>query len=127
MGLLPIMTLPSEPASAWRWYHVAYGSPRSDAKLFNRSGSASVVLGGQSVRIELRTAGTEEVSTFAGRLNGKHLSGKLTNFFPSGDEAREGEYREKQVSNCRWRQFSIWPEYPDGSVTIVSRIDGSCQ
>ena len=43
------------------------------------------------------------------------------------DETRQGEYREKQIANCKWRQISILPEYPDASVLIISRVEGACQ
>jgi len=127
VALVPALSLAAEPAGAWRWYYAAYGAPGPDAKLFTRSGPASVVVDGSSVRIDLREAGSGDVSSFVGKVDGARLSGKLMKFFPSGDEARQGEYRERRIPNCKWRQFSIWPEYPDGSVLIVSRVEGSCQ
>jgi len=125
---LPMLSFSAEPsAGTWRWYYAAYGSTGSDAKLFIRSGSASVLIDGAAIKIELREASGGDAPSFVGKFEGARISGKLTKFFPSGDEARQGEYREKRISNCKWRQYSIWPEYPDGSVLIVSRIEGTCQ
>ena len=127
VAVLPTLAPAAEPASTWRWYYAAYGAPGPDAKLFTRSGAANVVVDGASVKIELREAGSGEASSFVGKVEGARLSGRLLKFFPSGDEARQGEYRERRIPNCKWRQFSIWPEYPDGSVLIVSRVEGACQ
>jgi len=90
---------------------------------------ANVLIDGATLRIDLVDAAPNagEKSTFVGKITSTHVSGKLTGFFPSGDEFRQGEYREKQLSTCRWRQISILPEYPDASALIISRIEGSCQ
>ena len=125
----PGVALPAETVHAWRWYYSAHGSPASDAKLIVRTGVANVVIDGASLRIDLAEAApsADEKSTFVGKLAGARVSGKLINFFPSGDEIRQGEYREKQIANCKWQQISILPEYPDASVLIISRVEGACQ
>jgi hypothetical protein len=119
----------AEPASTWRWYYAAYGATSLDAKVFLRSGVANVLIDGVTLKIDLVEAapGTGERPTFVGKIDGSRIAGKLKGFFPSGDEVRRGEYRERQLSTCRWRQISIFPEYPDASVLIISRIDGACQ
>lgn len=125
--LLPAQSHADEEAGAWRWYYVAYGAPGPNAKLFTRSGHAIVLANDSVVKIEMQEHSSGETSSFVGKVRGTHVAGKLMKFFPSGEETQQGEYREKQTLNCKWQQFSIRPEYPDGSILIVSRVEGPCQ
>lgn len=129
VAVLPVAGGAAEPAASWRWYYSAYGSPASDAKVFVRTGVANVAIDGATLRIEFTNAtpGAGEKSNFVGKVEGARVSGRLTKFFPSGDESRQGEYKERRIANCKWRQISILPEYPDGSVLVVSRVEGACQ
>jgi len=121
--------LAAEPAGAWRWYYVAYGSPAPEARVFTRTGTASVAIEGAAVRIDFRedAAAPGERPRFVGKLQAGRVSGRLAAFFPGGDETRQGDYREQRIANCRWREISIRPQVPDGSVLIVSRTEGACQ
>jgi hypothetical protein len=131
-GLLACAMFPvlaAEPAGAWRWYYAAYGSPAPEAKMFTRAGTASVAVDGTALRIDFKedTPAPGERARFVGKLAAGRVSGRLVGFFPSGDETRQGEYREQHVANCRWREIALRPQVPDGSVLIVSRMEGVCQ
>ncbi len=119
----------AEPSAGWRWYYAAYGSPAPEARVFTRAGTASVAIDGAALRIDFKedTAAAGERARFVGKLAAGRVSGRLVGFFPSGDETRQGEYREHRIANCRWREIAIRPQLPDGSVLIVSRMEGACQ
>ncbi len=121
--------LAAEPSSGWRWYYAAYGSPAPEARVFIRAGTASVAIEGAALRIDFKedTPAPGERARFVGKLQAGKVSGRLVSFFPSGDETRQGDYREHRIANCRWREIAIQPTVPDGSVLIVSRVEGACQ
>ena len=115
--------------TVWRWHATSYGSPSVEAKLFVRSGTArvSLVAGNLDITLTETATGKAEHSSFLGTINGTNVKGVLKGFFPSGDELRRGIYSEKRTANCRWRQFYVFPEYPDGSALVISQITGQCQ
>lgn len=119
----------AEPSGAWRWYYVAYGSPAPEARVFLRAGTASVAIEGAALRIDFKedAPAPGERARFVGNLQAGRVSGRLVGFFPSGDETRQGNYREQRIANCRWREIAIRPQVPDGSVLVVSRVEGVCQ
>lgn len=127
--LLSLKVSTAAPSNSWRWYYATYGSPATDAKLFVRAGTAAVVIDGGTIRIELTEATpvADSKSFFVGKIDGTKVSGRLTKFFPSGDEVRVGEYKQMQIANCIWRQFNINPAQPDGSALVISSMEGVCQ
>ncbi len=123
------VALAAEPSGGWRWYYAAYGSPAPEARVFTRVGTASVAVDGAALRIDFKedAPAPGERARFVGKRAAGRVSGRLVGFFPSGDEMRQGDYREQRVANCRWHEIALRPQVPDGSVLIVSRMEGVCQ
>ncbi len=117
-----------EMTDGWRWYYSSYYSPKTDTKILVRNGVANVIINDNIVEIEFIENGFEDSKyKFVGKIKNGNITGKLINFFPSADEVMQGNYRKKEIPNCEFRQIIIYPEYPDGSTLMVSKIDGACQ
>ncbi len=123
----PIITKAEDKANTWRWYYTSFYSPK-DTKVLLRSGTANVKIADKAIDINFIEGGLEgQKSKFVGKINKGDIVGELINFFPSGNDYMKGTYKERKIPNCRFSQISIYPEYPDGEILMLSKIDGLCQ
>jgi len=126
VALSPLPSAGAESGGPWRWYYSAFGSPELGAKVFARSGVATIYKSPTTIQIAMQEVGGT-TATFAGRVSASKLQGQLSNFFPSGGEFYQGTYKQLQVGSCKFEQIALSPGAPDGSTLMFSRISGHCQ
>jgi len=94
-----------------------------------RFGSAQVHLEAGRLRIEFKEPQIPELSAvFDGQIvkSGK-VRGELKGFFFHGSEILEGVYRRMEPENgCRLQEIMLRSGLSDGSVLMISRVQGQC-
>lgn len=120
-----------ETAPPWKWYFagIHHFSTSAETELLIRSGTAHAVIDDGSVRVEFVEKEAPELKpTFDGHLGtGGHLTGELSGFFPHEPETWKGAYRQMAVPGCRFEEIELRPSAPDGTVLMVSRVEGECE
>lgn len=114
----------------WNWYYVAFHSQAPGASVLLRSGTASVEVSENRIHVQFADREQPELrASFEGRIvDTVSVTGTLTGLFPSGAESRVGTYRRVGTTDkCRWQEIALRPSVPDGSVLMLSRVDGICQ
>lgn len=114
----------------WNWYYAAFYSPSLKSKVLLRSGVATVDIVHSKVLIKFKEEISPDIqSYYAGKVSASgEVLGSLNEFFPSGKEEFHGKYKQfRSSTTCHWQEIVLKPTTPDGSVIVISRIDGKCQ
>lgn len=128
--LFSISAYAQKSDSEWNWYYAAFYSPTVGSNVMLRSGTARVKLSQSDVSLQFTEREYPEMqASFTGRIVGVgNIKGMLKGFFPSGVDSFSGIYRQVgEAKYCRWQEIILRPNAPDGSVLVLSRIDGPCQ
>jgi hypothetical protein len=124
----PVYAQNSDPL--WNWYFVAFSAPGSGSEVMLRSGTARVVLGNETVRIEFTEEKLPELkATYVGTVTTTGIvKGGLNRFFMHEPEAWDGQYhRLGELPGCQSEEILLRPGVSDGAVLMIARVHGKCQ
>lgn len=133
VALLPGGAAANEKVQTWNWYYAAFNSPELRSGVFLRHGVAKSLRSDSSIRISFSEAALPEIQpSFSGYVSESDvIQGRLVGFFTAdGDERADlsGEYRKSgNVASCHFEEIILRPGVPDGSVLVLSRIQGLCE
>lgn len=124
LGLAPSSSAAAEEPR--RWYYSAFGSPDMEARVFIRSGAATILKSSTNVDIVFHEQGGFSAK-FVGVVTGSSVKGRLSDFHASSNEVLKGTYKRLKVGSCQFEEIALFNGVPDGGILMISRISGHCQ
>jgi len=116
-------------AQQWNWYLSAFDSPSTGSGVLIRSGIAHVDLSNTDIRIKFNEKKLPELNAiYVGKFTkAGEVKGQLNGFFFHGSEEWNGSYHQANLNECHFQEIILKSDVPDGSVLVISRIQGKCQ
>ncbi|WP_333798024.1 hypothetical protein [Rheinheimera sp.] len=125
--LVSTSTLANNADALWNWYFSGIATRKPNTEVLIRKGSASVTLKASTIHIEFNENDMPNLNAVYTGVVKKNMeiSGTLNGFFFHGSELWSGVFSRKETpAGCHWEEILLRPNIFDGSVLVLSRVQG---